>query len=176
MLPEWLDNLLTPCPRPVRALGYRRELRNLQRRRDEWGEAWAGHFERSRAVIRAAMERCPGRRKAVVLGSGRLDDVPLDELAAAFREVVLVDIVHPFRTRWQLRRFRNVRPLACDVTGTVAAVYRAAWTGDALPRVEPDLFCGDPEIDLAASVNRCRSCPACRSISSTRPGPTRRRR
>ena len=101
---DWLELLLAPCPRHLREMGYLRELLGIRRRARRWRSAWEPHCERSRALIRAAMTRCPRRRKAVVLGSGWLHDVPLDELCAGFAEVVLVDLIHPLQTRWRTRR------------------------------------------------------------------------
>jgi hypothetical protein len=99
MPPRWLQSLLTPCPRSVRALGYLRESLAIQSCFERCCYAWAPHLRRSRDVILNALARCRRRRKAVVFGSGMLYDVPIDELAAAFHEVVLVDIVHPLGTR-----------------------------------------------------------------------------
>jgi hypothetical protein len=154
IFPYWLEALLTPCPPSVRELGYLRESLAIQRCYGRCCYAWLPHLKRSRDVILAALAQCPTRRKAVIFGSGMLYDVPLDELAAAFREVVLVDIVQPRGTRRRLRRWPNVRLVAADVTGTVDEVYRVARLPNAeLPRSEPSLFVGDADVDLVASVN-----------------------
>jgi hypothetical protein len=160
MLPGWLEDLLTPCPRPLRAMGYLRELRGIRERGRLWAAAWAPHLGRTRELIRAALRRCAARRKAVVLGSGWLNDVPLAELAGAFAEVVLVDAVHPRAARRQARRWANVSLRSADVTGTAEAVWRVAWDRRAtLPRSAPELFCGDGEVDLVASVNLLSQLP-----------------
>jgi hypothetical protein len=161
MLPAWLENLVTPCPPHLRALGYLREVINLRARRARCDLAWQPHLERSRAVLREAAAGCPRRRRAVILGSGLLNDVPLGELAAAFGEVVLVDVVQPLTARWQRRRFANVRAVTADVTGTAEGVYRVARVAGAkLPRAEPTLFRDDPEVDLVASVNLLSQLPS----------------
>jgi hypothetical protein len=160
MLSEWLESLWISCPRSLRVMGYLRELRNIQKRHELWGGAWAEHLERTRAVIREAMSRCREHRKAVILGSGLLHDVPLAELSAAFREVILVDIVHPLATRRRVRGFANVRLLAADVTGVVASMYRVASVpGAALPWATPSLPVDDGEVDLVASVNLLSQLP-----------------
>ena len=105
------------------------------------------------------MGLCKQRRKAVVLGSGPLLDVPLAELSAGFTEVVLVDIVQPLGDRWR-RRFANVQTVTADVTGVAEEVYRVAKDPSAaLPRAEPSLFCNDPDVDLVASVNLLSQLP-----------------
>jgi hypothetical protein len=151
MLAELFRYLVTPCPRWVRAMGYLHEQVSIKARHDRCRRAWEPHLERTRDVIRAAVRQCPARRKAVIFGSGMLYDVPLPELAAAFAQVVLVDVVHPLGAGWRLA---NVTALAADVTGTAETVYRIAKRGgEPLPRVAPQEFCDDPEVDLVASVN-----------------------
>jgi hypothetical protein len=151
MLAELFRYLVTPCPPHVRAMGYLDEQVSIKARHDRCRRAWEPHLERTKNVLRIAMRRCSARRKAVVFGSGMLYDVPLPELASAFAQVVLVDVVHPLGAGWRLA---NVTALAADVTGTAETVYRlAGHGGEPLPRVTPQLFCDDPEVDLVASVN-----------------------
>lgn len=152
MILEALEWLATPCPRPWRDLGYLAELIALGARHRRCRAAWAGHRARSRQAILRAAETAPGRRTAVVLGSGRLLDVPLAELAARFRSVVLVDAVHPLHARWQARRFPNVRLEAMDVTGCLDALPR--WRpGEALPRPQPCPLIHREDVDFVVSLN-----------------------
>src|SRR5262245_54087219 len=111
MWPQWLECWLTPCPRYARELGYPRELFRIPGRFRGWKPAWQPHCQRWRALILRASARCTTRRKAVVFGSGFLYDVPLAELAAGFREVVLVDVVHPRATARAAARLGNVNLL-----------------------------------------------------------------
>ena len=157
---DWIDRFLTPCPRYLRDMGYFRELMNIRVCFGWWESAWQPHLQRSRAVIERAIERCPRRRKAVILGSGLLYDVPVAQLSAAFQQVVLVDLLHPFRTRRQVRRFGNVRTLSADVSGVTEAVHAVARRGDVpLPRAAPQLFLDDADVDLVASVNLLSQLP-----------------
>jgi len=59
------------------------------------------------------------RRTAVVLGSGLLRDVPIEELVRTFDTVVLVDLVHLASTRlWlRLKGYKNVRLIERDLSG-----------------------------------------------------------
>jgi hypothetical protein len=160
MLPEWLESLMTPRTEAVRALGYLRELRNIRRRFRNFGAEWKPHCERTRNVLRTAAARCRQHRKAVLCGTGYLHDVPLDELAAQFREVILVDVLHPVATRRKARKLPNVRLLAADVSGTVEAIHQAGQTkGSPLPSVAPTFFHDDPEVDLIASINLLSQLP-----------------
>jgi hypothetical protein len=160
MIAEIIDYVVTPCPRHLRSMGYLRELIELKARYGRCRGAWEPHLERTRAVIRAALDRCSQRRKAIILGSGYLYDVPIENLAGEFREVVLVDVIHPLRVRWLARKWKNTRTLADDVTGAVGAVYNAAKSqGADLPRIAPAMWRDDPEIDLVVSVNLLSQLP-----------------
>jgi len=157
MLGELFRYLVTPCPRYARKMGYLHEQVSIKARYDRCRRAWEPHLERTKNVIRAAMRKCPERRKAIIFGSGMLYDVPLSELAATFAQVVLVDVVHPLGAGWRLA---NVTAHAAEVTGTAETVYRLAYRGgEPLPRITPQAFCDDAEIDLVASVNLLSQLP-----------------
>jgi hypothetical protein len=159
MLIEAAETLLTPCPRYARVMGYLDELIGIGAQRGRCWDDWQPHLERSQALIRQAALACPQRRKAVVLGSGRLFDVPLDDLAAAFTQVVLVDLVQPLPVRWRCRQLANVQLEHADVTAIAEQVYAVASTGGPLPCSQPTLFLDDPEVDLVVSVNLVSQLP-----------------
>jgi hypothetical protein len=160
MIVETLEYLATPCARSLRGMGYLRELMGIRGRAWRCWDAWQPHLERSKAIIRKAAARCSQYRKAVILGSGMLYDVPIDELSAAFREVLLVDIVHPLKNWLPAIRHKNLRRVTADITGTAEEVYRVAKLPRAtLPRTEPNLFLDDPEIDLVVSLNLLSQLP-----------------
>lgn len=141
-------------------MGFPAEVAGIGARYRRRQAEWAEHVEKSRSVILRGAERAGQRRKAVILGGGLLNDVPLAELAGMFREVVLVDLIHPFASLWRTRRLRNVRHVTADITATVAAAYRVAWDADrTLPKSEPSLFLDDPEVDFTASVNLLSQLP-----------------
>lgn len=149
--------LFTPCPGHVRGLGYLNEQIAIKARFDRCKDAWMPHLERTKQLILKAAAQCKERRKAVLFGSGMLLDIPLDELCAMFREVVLVDVVHP-----PFKGFfcRNLTKVAWDVTGTAETIWHIADNPNVeLPRVRPDRFSDDPEIDLVASVNLLSQLP-----------------
>jgi hypothetical protein len=171
MLAELIEYAVTRCPSYARRMGYLYEAIAIRARAARCGAAWAPHQERTRGFIRKAMDRCKQRRKVIVLGSGPLLDVPLTELAAAFGEVVLVDVVHPLTAAWRRRRFPNVRTVTADVTGVVEEVYRVGRDPNAsLPRAEPELFCSESDVDLVASVNLLSQLPYLPAEYLTRAG------
>lgn len=157
---ELLEYLVTPCSWTARKLGYLNGQLGIKVRYRQCRRAWKSHLARTKQVIRAAILECPQRRKAVVLGSGLLLDVPLSDLAASFREVVLVDVVHPVAVHLTARWYGNVSLVRADVTATAADLTKAARTSTAsLPRSVPEMFCDDSEVDLVISVNLLSQLP-----------------
>lgn len=161
MLFDLWQRLLTPCPRHLRQMGYLRELLGIRRRYAQWREAWEPHCARTRQVILDAAARCPSPgRKAVLFGSGWLYDIPLSQLASRFREVILVDVLHPHASRRLAKQWPNVTLLDGDVTGSLEMIWRAASKmGASLQVAKPGLFLDDPEIDLVVSVNLLSQLP-----------------
>lgn len=154
MIAEALAWLLTPCPPYVRRLGLLAESVAIDARHRRCHAAWAPHLARTRAAVLDAIRRTSRRRTVLVLGSGALLDLPLAELAGAFRAVVLVDVVHPWRSRLASRRFANVTRITDDVTGVLEAVSN----GD-LASPSPYHRIDSPEVDLVVSLNLLSQLP-----------------
>lgn len=96
---------------------------------------WAEHEGNCKAFVQA---HTPDRgRVAVVLGSGLLRDVRVEELAKAFREVRLYDLQHLASVRiWaQAKGLRNLHFVQRDLSAGM------------------DFLHDDPEIDLVISAN-----------------------
>ena len=150
----WFDYMSTPVPRHLRQMGYVRELRALRARRNRCRSAWSSHLEHTRAVILDAAAQCERRRGALVVGSGLLFDIPLEELSRQFESVVLADIVHAWSVHHQAARFSNVRLLTLDVTGLAERCHAEARrrSAEPLPQRPVDCLAGE-RFDLVASVN-----------------------
>lgn len=160
MILELMEYLLTPCSWASRKLGYLQGQLGIKVRHRQCRRAWSHHLQRTQAVIRSTALECAQRRKAVILGSGLLLDVPLADLAQTFREVILVDVVHPLKAYAVAAWYGNVRLVQADVSGTADLLSRIGRnSGMALPRAMPQLFCDDPEIDYVASVNLLSQIP-----------------
>lgn len=160
MILELIEYVTTPCSWVARRLGYLNGQIGIKVRHRQCRRAWKSHLERTQQTIRAAILDCPQRRKAVILGSGLLLDVPLVDLASVFREVILVDVVHPLSAHAIARWRRNVSLVRADVTETAKEL--ASVANDAskpLPTALPKLFCDDAEVDYVVSVNLLSQLP-----------------
>ena len=150
----WFDYMSDPVPRHLRQMGYVRELRALRARRDRCRSDWQSHLEHTRAVILDAAAQCERHRSALVVGSGLLFDIPLEELSRRFESVVLADIVHAWSVHRRAAGFSNVRLLPLDVTGVVERCHALARRRSPapLPQRAVDCLAGE-DFDLVASVN-----------------------
>ena len=135
-------------------MGYVRELRALRARHDRCRSDWHSHLEHTRAVILDAAAQCERHRSALVVGSGLLFDIPLEELSRRFESVVLADIVHAWSVHRRAAGFSNVRLLPLDVTGVVEHCHALAHRRSpaVLPQRAVDRLVGE-DFDLVASVN-----------------------
>jgi len=119
MIAEALQYLATAA---LTGSAHRRFVRysvNLWSRAGRCSRDWAAHEANSKEAISTAICGLTQQRTAVVLGSGSLRDVPIEQLARSFDTVVLVDLVHLASVRLRLKgkRYRNVRLIERDLSG-----------------------------------------------------------
>jgi hypothetical protein len=160
MLIEILEYRLTPDGPLSRDYDYLAQAVSLGSRYRRQRKAWAPHVENCRRFILDAMTQARKGGRALVLGSGRLIEIPLAELAGYFSEVVLLDMAQPMITRRLARRFPNVRLVADDATGVLRALSAALNNGGPLPdpsAAEP-LLAGE-RFDFALSANLMSQLP-----------------
>jgi hypothetical protein len=161
MLAEFAVYLTTPASRSVRRSGALKASVNLWARSRRCAKAWQDHEARTKAAFHRAVDAVADRRTVVVLGSGLLRDVPIERLAAEFKRVVLVDIVHlsPVRLSVLLSGRRNVELMTRDVSGyddlLERSRIRAATGQDEIGgRLDPLGFVRRmPDVDLVLSAN-----------------------
>lgn len=149
MLAELLLRVLTPAALPARRMGLVNDSIGLWSRSTRRRREWRPHYERCKGVVTDVVEALPRRRTVAVLGSGLVQDVPIDALCAAFERVILVDAVHLPMVRWRMRARPRVTLVTRDLTGLAGLVE-----GKAAGRTPPvaDLA-GDPQLDLVISAN-----------------------
>ena len=128
--------------------GFVRGSVNLWSRARRCASDWAEHERHCHEAVQAAVSGMRQRRTVVVLGSGLLRDVPVEELSRQFDTVVLVDLVHLASVRLWLRAkgLKNVRLIERDISGFDAVV--------AGQEPEPLAFLRQvPYLDLVVSAN-----------------------
>lgn len=138
-------------------MGFLASSLQVQARFRRCRRAWEPHLAATRSAILRAADGCAERRTALILGAGLLHDIPLRELSATFREVILSDIVFPWSSRVAAARFKNVHCIQADVTETIHGLSRDPRVP--LPRSQPTRFLGEPALDFTVSVNLLSQLP-----------------
>ena len=152
MIGELFRYVTTFAPERVRKFGYLQRLIALEFRARRCAEAWTGHLRATRAMIVKAADLCERQGTVVVVGSGLLLEVPLKALSERFERVLLVDIFHMPRVRYEAKRYFNVKLLTGDVTGIFATIKDHRPPGPHVPAPQariPSL----KEADLVVSCN-----------------------
>jgi len=158
VLAELFHWLATPCPPVARKLGYRREAIATWRRYRRREQAWQPHLKATHDIIRRAIAIPDRHRAAIVLGSGALLDIPLDDLATAFERVELLDLVHPRPARRTAREFDNVEIRTADLAGITEKLATSPPTEIPVPARE-DLPAIAADADLVVSANLLAQLP-----------------
>jgi hypothetical protein len=154
MISELLSFLLTPCPAYVRRMGYLSQAIALKGRYRRRRASWQFHLEKSKAFVIETSVNCPKKERVIVLGSGLLLDVPLDELSRLFGEVILVDIVHLSQVMRSVRDYPNVRLVQADITGIAEKLFEDIARGRRqLPESEPVIPESNGSASLVISLN-----------------------
>jgi hypothetical protein len=152
---ESLLYLVSRAPRAARRFGLLTEAVGLWSRGKRRRHEWAAHEARCHALVDQAVAGLTRRRKALILGSGLVRDVPIDSLLAAFEQIILVDAVHLPHVRWRFRHHAKVVLIERDLTGCLD------WlVGTHSNPVDPFAdFRGDAEVDLVISANLLSQLP-----------------
>ncbi|MCJ2133221.1 hypothetical protein MKK69_03925 [Methylobacterium sp. J-026] len=159
MLVAWALAQFNPAPLRLRRLGYVRQSGLLHARSRRCRAAWTPHLEHARGVVAAAAAATPRRGLAVVIGSGLLDDVPLDRLATLFERVSLVDAVHPWPARLAVRRHAHVSLVTAEIGAGLAGDLAECCAGADLI-VSANLLSQIPIVPLDTYEARGRVAPS----------------
>lgn len=77
---------------------------------------WKSHTLRSKETIADALKKAQHNESVLIFGAGPLHEIPIELLAANFKRVVLVDIVHLWETRVKLRSYKNIEFITHDLS------------------------------------------------------------
>ncbi len=145
-------SLTTFCSPYLRHMGYLKEAIAMRGRARVRRNSWQSHLDNTRRFVLSSAARLKTRNKALVLGSGLLLDLPLQELSSLFREVILADVVCLPEARREIRKYGNVSVIEHDVTGIAERLYLNRHRGvRELP--EPETPTLPVNADLVVSLN-----------------------
>lgn len=154
MLFDLYTHLRTSCSPYLRTMGYLGEAIDMRRRARRNRTAWQPHLDAARRFILSMLESRSTKNKAVILGSGLLLDVPLAELSALFRTVLLKDVICLPEIRRELKNYPNVTFTEHDVTGVAGSLYRNNLHSlSELPEPATARPADEQDADLVVSLN-----------------------
>ncbi len=155
MLTEFLTSLLMPAPKWVKRMKFLNEAIAIEARAKRCRHDWAPHQQHTKEAIVDSINASDHHRTVLVVGSGACLDIPLAELADRFERVILIDIVHPLKSKRQ--HWSHVVHVSLDITGQMEVLYDHPET---LPKIfVPDIYHDFPDIDLVLSVNLASQLP-----------------
>lgn len=158
MFKEIITYMATPCQSHIRRMGYLYETIAMRERYKRNRSSWQPHLDKSRKAVLSAAKRIKNRNKIMVMGSGLLLDVPIDELSSIFKEVVLSDIIHLPEVRRRIKKLPNVRLIEQDAVGISEKLFQNIKNGlNELPCPSPCL--SDSGADLVVSLNMLSQLP-----------------
>lgn len=102
----------------LRATGFLDDQQGILNRYYREAEGWQPHLNNTREFILQTAE-AKGGEVLVVLGSGWLLDVPLQELREIFRKIFLVDMLHPPQVKHKVGKMIGVELIEADITGGI---------------------------------------------------------
>ncbi len=112
MIKEAIQYFLQPSTRHAKRLGYAYESVAIQSRYERQKEAWLPHVKNCHSFFKKL-----SGNSIVILGSGALIDIPIEELQKQFEKIYLVDIVHPRKVLKEFKDSQRVECITLDITG-----------------------------------------------------------
>lgn len=79
-------------------------------------KGWDKHLDKTKKFILHSCKNISGGN-LLVLGSGYLLDLPINELLAKFDNIYLVDIIHPRKVKKKYKKFLEIHFVDADITG-----------------------------------------------------------
>lgn len=126
---------MTRASREARSLGYVYETIALKHRYLRRAAAWEDHIARCKAATLSAVHGSGANKTMVILGSGPLLEIPMEELLELFENIVLLDFVHPRDVRARWGRHSRVQLVDQDLLGIAPALL--TWKTGPLPKAAP---------------------------------------
>ncbi len=79
-------------------------------------DGWVVHLQKTRSFILNCVRKY-APQSVLILGSGWLLDVPLDELCSICKQIYLADIWHPVQVEKKIKKYGNCSLINLDLTG-----------------------------------------------------------
>ena len=124
MIRELITYFTANATKEAKAFGHLYESIALIQREKRCQHFWQPHRFQCKNFILKATELPKTHHKVLVLGSGPLHEIPLEELANKFKQVDLVDVVHLRQTKKKYEHLKNVNFIEADITELERVIHQ----------------------------------------------------
>lgn len=159
MLLEWIEYLRTRSNKTAKEWGYTYQNVALKFRSSRCKQAWQSHIDECHQLIREELELVKPKT-VMVLGSGLLLEVPIDDLLARVEKIYLVDLVHSAKIRKLAQKHSKIELIERDLSSLLGFLKKGlgAFELKSIPWDKlPDWSL--PKVDLVISANLMSQIP-----------------
>ena len=146
MIIEALKHFFYPAELYKKKMGYLRETIAIEARYKRCAPHWMPHLNKCKSLILKAAEKLPDKAHIMIVGSGGLHDIPMDELIEKSMTITCVDIIH---LPYVKRAYPSVTFVEKDITELAEPLYQSVangkfnietFTPEWIPEQKPDLI------------------------------------
>jgi hypothetical protein len=116
MIQELFTLLTTRSSFEAKAFGHIYEAIAIGAREKRCQKFWQNHREESKKLILKIANGISEKNSLLILGSGPLHEIPIEELSTLFNSITLVDIIHLRATKRKYRHLENLIFIEHDIT------------------------------------------------------------
>jgi hypothetical protein len=116
MLRELFLYLTTKVKPEAKTFGHLYEAIAIGEREKRCSQFWKPHREESKKLILDIANTIKEKKSLLILGSGPLHEIPIEELSKIFDSITLVDIVHLKETKKKYEYLHNLNFVEHDIT------------------------------------------------------------
>ncbi len=150
MILEALQHFIYPAPKHIKRMGYLREALAIEARYKRCARHWQPHLQKCKSIIMNEVSGLPEGARVMIVGSGGLHDVPVNELLAMKLKIDCIDIFHLPSIK---RTYPGIRFIEKDVTGLAHLTYQTTPKEKFEPSEYQTGWHPDEHPDLVISLN-----------------------
>lgn len=154
MIHEFFLYLTEKKDRRAVKFGHLKESIALIKREKRCHQYWLPHQNNCKNLILKIVNSLPKKNRILVLGSGPLHEIPVNELSSIFSEVVLVDIVHLNIVKNAYSYLKNVTFIEHDISEVEDQILKQKRLEN-----KPPMRFLDEDFDLVVSANLLSQIP-----------------
>ncbi|MGZ3788025.1 MAG: hypothetical protein ACXVLQ_05845 [Bacteriovorax sp.] len=124
MILELFTYFRATASKEAKAFGHLYESIAIKERERRCKPYWLAHRTSCKKFIKEAVAKARAHDRVLVLGSGPLHEIPLEDLASTFKRVDLADIVHLKETIEQYKHLKNVHFIQADITELESIIHK----------------------------------------------------